>query len=58
VFEMSRLLRGNLMAHHPLIDRRVMTYLAYRRRIHQTQSPITSSFESLWQEGRRALADF
>ena len=58
IFELSRLLRSNILAGNSIIDGRVITYLAYKRRSYQTREPIGASLDYLWQEGRRVLADF
>lgn len=57
-FELSRLLRGNLIAGHQLIDNRVITYLAYRRRSLSTKEPLGTGGDWLWAQARNAMADF
>jgi hypothetical protein len=58
VFELSRLLRANILNGQDLIDNRVISYLSYRRRTHAIHDPIAQTSEWLWQESRRVMADF
>jgi hypothetical protein len=55
IYELSKLLRGNLLANKDMIDGRVINYLAYRRRGEVIKHPAATA---LWQEARRVLADF
>lgn len=54
IFELSRLLRGNVISGREIIDQRVITYLAYRRRTFATKEPLGY----LWEHGRRVMFDF
>jgi len=58
VFELSRLLRSNILSGQDLIDNRVITYLAYRQRNYGIQHPLGFSKDWLWDRGRKILADF
>lgn len=62
IFELSRLLRSNILSGNSIIDGRVITYLSYKRRAYQTKEPIGAATgaatDYLWQQGRRVLADF
>lgn len=58
VFELSRLLRSNVLSGQQLIDNRVVTYLSYRRRGYATQHPLGYDAGWLWDKGRSLLANF
>jgi hypothetical protein len=55
VFELSRLMRANFIEGKDLIDPRVVTFLAYRRRGEIIKHPVATP---LWAETRRVIADF
>lgn len=58
VFELSRILRSNVLSGRDMIDNGVINYLAYRRRSHQIDSPISGGVDYLWQSARRVVSDF
>jgi hypothetical protein len=62
VFDLTRLLRGNVMAGRDMISDEVINWLSYHRRSESRKHPIgtaiTGPFDSLWQEARRTLANF
>lgn len=55
IYELSKLIRGNVLANRELIDGRVVNYLAYRRRGESIRHPAATA---IWQEARRVLAEF
>lgn len=65
IFELSRILRGNLLNGHSLVDGQVISFLSYYRRAERIAHPIGSvlsgglpGMNELWQESRRVLAEF
>jgi len=52
VYELVRLMRGNMMMGQPMIDQSVMNYLAYRRRASKRDEPLVH----LYYEAREAIA--
>lgn len=58
VFELSRLLRSNILSGQSLIDNRVVTYLSYRQRGYAVQHPLNYDAGWLWDKGRNILAGF
>jgi hypothetical protein len=55
IYELSKLLRGNLLANRDMIDNRVIFYLANLRKNSVLKHPAATA---IWQEARRVLADF
>ena len=58
VWELSRLIRSNILNGTAPVNNSVVLYLAFRRQSHMRSSPIFGPAEHLWQEGRRVLAEF
>jgi len=58
VFDLSRILRSNLLNGKELFDNRVMTLLAYKKRGFRASQPGAAALESLWQTTRRAFAEY
>jgi len=58
VFDLSRILRSNLLNGKELFDNRVITLLAYKKRGFRASQPGAAALESLWQTTRRAFAEY
>lgn len=68
VFQLSRILRANILAGRDMVDNQVVNWLSYYKRADRIKNPLSSAigrgppigeeFQALWQESRRVLAEF
>lgn len=68
VFQLSRILRANILAGRDMVDNQVINWLSYYKRAERVKNPISSAigrgpplgedFQGMWQEARRVLAEF
>lgn len=55
IWQLSRIMRANMLYGQPLVDGQVINYLAYQRRNERMKAGIGTGFDHLWQHARSVI---